>query len=131
MGLKLSTVFKPLVPRPLTLRWEDGREEILNTTHNPNAYTPEFANIIDAVHTGERYLDLMVKLICGVFVKWDLIDDEGVILGADRAGEVIPIEEEYVSRIPSEMLALICSALTQEHQAHPNPVAPETSGSFS
>jgi hypothetical protein len=125
VGISLSSIAKQEATAPIKFG-----EHTLSVVHNPSAFTPEFEAIVRS-HTEDNGSELLVQMLVKLIKTWDLIDADGDILGADRKGEIIPIEEAFLRKLPISILSAVSIGIGEEHQPVKNAAAPTRSGSFS
>lgn len=129
MAMKLSQAVSTRAHTELPF---EGTEDKLNVYHNPSCLTCEYEAAIRAEEHNEVASEFLVQTLARTLLEWDLIDDEGIILGEDRKGEVVPITAEYLRRVPVELLVHVVTAIGDAHRTSPkNATTPTRSGSFS
>lgn len=127
MAIKLSQI---AAQRATTeVEFEGGAK--LTVVHNPSAFTPEFEALIREEEDSKVASQFLIKMLCKLIHEWDLVDDEGTILGADHVGEVVPVTQENLCKVPFTVLGAISSAVLEEHKPVKKSDAPTRSGSFS
>lgn len=108
----------------------EGTDNKLTIWHNPSVLTAEFeAKVNQEFEDPQAQGDALCGMLQYILLEWDLIDDEGVILGPDRTGEVVPTTLEYLRRVPYPILIAVSKACLAAHQpSDPNGAAPNRQG---
>ncbi len=126
MGIALSEIANQEATAPIKFG-----EKTLNVVHNPSAFTPEFEALVRSHTPDDNDSELLVQMLAKLLKSWDLLDSTGDILGEERKGQVIPIEVQYLRRLPISILSAVTKGIGEEHTPVKNEGAPTRSGSFS
>ena len=130
MGLKLSQAASCRAKVEVEFA---GTEDKLTVWHNPSVFTPAFeAKLREDIENTEVQGYILAGMLSQMVLAWDLVDDEGVILGEQGKGQVVPVTEDNLRKVPVSILSAVSQACQKEHQpSDPNDGPPRRSGSFS
>lgn len=130
MGMRLSEAAKLRAKVEVDF---PGTTDKLTVWHNPSVYTAVFeANLRQEMEDTEVQGNILCGMLDKMLLEWDLVDDEGFILGEDGKGNVVPITIDNLRKVPMSILTAVSQACQASHQpSDPNDAAPRRSGSFS
>ncbi len=107
----------------------------LEVWHNPSVFTSEFeVNLREDAKANQASV-FLVNTLSKLIISWDLVDDEGVILGADHKGEVVPTDALTLAKVPVSILIKVSNVISASHGSEDGDTkkdesAPILSGSF-
>jgi hypothetical protein len=129
VGMRLSEAAKSRATVEVEF---EGTNEKLTIVHNPSVFTAAFeAKLRHEIEKSDVQSDILCGMLAEMLVSWDLVDDEGSLLGSERAGETVPIDLDSLRLVPMSILTRVSEAIKESHNPSPNDAAPTRSGSFS
>jgi hypothetical protein len=79
--------------------------DVVNTIYRPGGITPEIEDKLQEYVGSQRGGAMLVTLLAGCLVEWDLLDDRG---------KALPVTAETLRRLPIAFLAQVARAITED-----------------